>query len=109
MKDRSEKDILKERELIIQFIRDKFHKKDIEILESYFGDDWATKEYKNKPLVFLGKSFEVLAQADLAVFAPNAPKMRGCRCELISCIEYEIPFMLLAYDANGKVYYLDND
>lgn len=43
-----------------------------------------------KPLCFLGKSLELLAEADVAYFAPGWKEARGCRIEHICALEYGI-------------------
>lgn len=44
-----------------------------------------------KPLWFLGKSLELLAQADIAYFAEGWQDARGCRIEHACAQEYGIP------------------
>ena len=43
-----------------------------------------------KPLLFLGKSLELLAQADIAYFAEGWQDARGCRIEHTCAQEYDI-------------------
>lgn len=43
-----------------------------------------------KPLWFLGKSLELLAQADVVYFAPGWADARGCRIEHLCAVEYGI-------------------
>ena len=61
---------------------------DAELIDSYFDD------YKpstgNIGLKYLAKSLELLADADVAYFAPGWDKARGCRIENECAIEYGI-------------------
>lgn len=43
-----------------------------------------------KPLWFLGKSLEILSQADVVYFAPGWKEARGCRIEHQCAVEYGI-------------------
>jgi hypothetical protein len=43
-----------------------------------------------QPLWFLGKSLELLADADVAYFAPGWKDARGCRIEHTCAVEYNI-------------------
>ena len=51
-------------------------------------------------LVYLGRSIEVLAKADLAVFMNGWEKARGCRIEHQTAKDYGIPTLEL----NGFCY-----
>lgn len=43
-----------------------------------------------KPLWYLGKSLELLSEADAAFFVPGWKENRGCRIEHMACKEYGI-------------------
>ena len=43
-----------------------------------------------KPLWFIGKSLELLADADVAYFAPGWEEARGCKIEHTCAVEYNI-------------------
>lgn len=58
----------------------------IELIDSFFEKAPANA----KPLWFLGKSLELLSDADLAYFAPGWKEARGCRIEHTSAIQYGI-------------------
>ena len=77
MGDRTDEQIIVEREAAIKKLKDKYGQ-DIEILDTIF--DYGVYTH---PLVYLGHSIEVLAQADLAYFISNWDEYRGC------CIEYK--------------------
>ena len=59
---------------------------DIEVIDSFF--EGAPTDAK--PLWFLGKSFELLSKADVAYFAKDWEKFRGCKMEHTACLEYGI-------------------
>lgn len=86
MKDKTEQEILEERANIFQLAKESFP--DAELIDSYFDD------YKpstgNAGLKYLAKSLELLADADVAYFAPGWDEARGCRIENECAIEYEI-------------------
>lgn len=58
-----------------------------EVIDSFFEGAPADA----KPLWFLGKSLELLAQADIAYFAEGWQNARGCRIEHTCAQEYGIP------------------
>jgi hypothetical protein len=59
---------------------------DVEVLETFFDDFGPDK----KPLHYLAKSLEYLAEADIAYFAPGWENARGCRIEHQCAVEYGI-------------------
>lgn len=87
MYNRSNEDILNERKVMENKIKEVFKDQDIEIIESYFTD--YTPETTS--LEFLGRAISALGKADMAVFMPNASECKGCRIEMKCCIEYGIP------------------
>ena len=63
--------------------------KTIEVIDSFFEN----APHDAKPLWFLGKSFELLSGADLAVFIGEWEKYRGCKMEHLAAVEYGIPYI----------------
>lgn len=86
MRDKTDDEIEKERERAINRIQEKYPDEKIEILDSFFKD----APHEAKPLWFLGKSFEILSNADLAYFIGDWRQYRGCRMEHAACVEYGI-------------------
>ncbi len=84
MRGRTDVEILKERELLIEAAKREHG--DVEPLDSFFKFDPGN----GAPLAFLGESLKRLAEADIAVFAPGWENARGCRIEHICCEEYGI-------------------
>jgi hypothetical protein len=86
MNDKTDYEIKKERERAVQVIKEKYPDTDIYILDSFFE----AAPHQAKPLWFLGKSFEILSNADLAYFIGDWKNYRGCCMEHKACEEYGI-------------------
>lgn len=83
MRGRSDEEILKERKTLIEKAKQKFDD-EVEILDSFFSN------YNGNALGFLGKSIELLSNADVALFGVDWESARGCRIEHKCCEEYGI-------------------
>lgn len=85
MKNRSDEEILNERNRVIELLK---NNPNIEILDSYFED------YNPKggsiPLKYLAKSIEILADADLLLCIGDWENARGCRIEHECAKQYGI-------------------
>ena len=88
MKDKSKEEILAERERAVCCIKEKYPNEDIEILDSYFTDE--PPKDNNRGLYLLGKSFELLACADVAYFVQGWNCYRGCKMEHMAALNYGI-------------------
>ena len=71
MRDKTDEQIKSEREKAIKAIREK-HNEAVEIIDSFFEN----APHNAKPLWFLGKSLELLADADIAYFCKDWDKYR---------------------------------
>lgn len=67
MMGKSDELIAAERKLIIERVKSMYGN-DVEILDSLFND-YNTSDIKHPPVVFLGRSLKVFAQADVAFFS----------------------------------------
>ena len=85
MKDKTNEEILKEREQLIENAKKRYGD-DIEVIDSFFKD----APHDAKPLWFLGKSIELLSTADVAYFAKDWETARGCRIEHDCAVEYGV-------------------
>lgn len=85
MNCKTNEEIIKEREELTEFAKAKLGS-DIEIIDSFLKD----APHDARPLWFLGKSFELLSTADVAVFAKGYEKARGCVMEHKACENYGI-------------------
>ena len=83
MGGKTDEQIEMERDKVVQKLRDKYG--DIEILDTIFDLGEGVS-----PLVYLAKSIEVLAQADLAYFMKEWHEYRGCVVEYECAIKYGI-------------------
>ena len=88
MRDKTEEEILDERNKAVESIKKQFNTNDVEVLDSYFK---VVPGYNiDKPLFFFGKSIQLLAQADYAYFCKDWDKYRGCKSEHFICNQYGI-------------------
>lgn len=84
MKDRTNQEIEQERKEIIEKAEKYFG--EIEVIDSFFKD----APHDAKPLWFLGKSLELLSNADVIVLGKDWEHARGCRIEHECAIQYGI-------------------
>ena len=89
MKDKTNEEIVKERENAIRDIKARFKTDDVEIIDSFFKD----APHDSKPLWYLSKSLELLSTADAIYLCRNWRDYRGCRIEYECAIEYGIPIV----------------
>ena len=85
MNGRSEDEILRERGVLIERAKEHFLGEKLEVLDSYF------KDFKGNSLAYLGKSIELLSEADIAAFGYGWEQARGCVIEHDCCVKYGIP------------------
>lgn len=85
MKNKTNEEIEEVRQEAIKSAKDLLGE-DVEVIDSFFKD----APHDAKPLWFLGKSLELLSTADVAYFAKDWEKYRGCRIENECAIEYGI-------------------
>ena len=86
MKDRSNEEIEAERAEVKKKLDEKFGEDNYEIIDSFFKD----APHDANPLWFLGKSLQLLSQADVCVFTNQWYVARGCVMEHRACEEYKI-------------------
>jgi len=100
MKGKSEEEIKAVREQIIKRLGEKFGTQGFSIIESYHPE-WAKelKEGGNKRVFFLGKSIQMLAEADYAFFADGWSEYDGCCIEHEICRRYGIPKNIIDLEA----------
>ena len=85
MHGKSDEEILAERQKAIK-AAEKVIGEPVEVIDSFFEK----APVNAKPLWFLGKSLELLADADVAYFAPGWEDARGCKIEHTCAVEYDI-------------------
>ena len=87
MIDKTNEEIKTERENIIKEVTNVLG--EVEVIDSFFE----SAPHEAKPLWFLGKSLELLSTADIAYFAKDWDKYRGCKIEHTCATEYGIDVM----------------
>ena len=87
MIDKTNEEIKTERENIIKEVTNVLG--EVEVIDSFFE----SAPHEAKPLWFLGKSLELLSAADIAYFAKDWDKYRGCKIEHTCATEYGIDVM----------------
>lgn len=85
MRGKTDEEIIVTREKAIESARKHFSEP-VEVIDSFFQGAPADA----KPLWYLAKSLELLSTADVAYFAKDWEKYRGCRIENTCAIEYGI-------------------
>lgn len=85
MRGKTNEEILAVRKTAIESAERNLGEK-VEVIDSFFQD----APVDAKPLWFLAKSLELLSTADVAYFAKDWEKYRGCRIENECAIEYGI-------------------
>lgn len=83
MVDKTDEEIKAVRNKIIEEIK-AYVDDDVEIIDSFFE----SAPHNAKPLWFLGKSLQLLSNADIAYFAKGWEQYRGCRIEHTCAVEY---------------------
>lgn len=85
MRGKTNEEILAVREKAIESAERNLGEK-VEVLDSFFKD----APVDANPLWYLAKSLELLSTADVAYFAKDWEKYRGCRIENTCAVEYGI-------------------
>lgn len=93
MRNRSDEEIKAERKKIMEYVQKLYPNEKAEEIDSFFDVDKLDINSKNVPLLMLGMSLELLAEADVAAFADGWSIARGCRVEHFAAILYDIPII----------------
>lgn len=86
MRDKTNEEILLTRAKAVESARNHLGE-EVEVIDSFFQN---IPEVENRPLWCLGESLKLLATADVAYFAKDWEKYRGCKIENQCAIEYGI-------------------
>lgn len=89
MKNKTDEEILKERENAIEKVKE-YLEEDIEVIDSFFRNTPPSA----KPLWLLGKSLELLSSADIIYFVSGWEKARGCSIEYECAMLYGIEILI---------------
>ena len=90
MRNRSDQEIKAERDKIMALMNDKFSDA-VEEVPSYLPEMY--QQHLHEPLYMLGFSLQMMADADVAVFAPNWWDARGCKIEHDAATNYGVPYV----------------
>ena len=93
MRGRTDEAIREEREQIKAQAEARYGENSVTFLQSFFDEE--PPEGGNVSVKYLAKSVEVLADADLAIFAPKCLNNNGCYIEYEVCRRYGIATLLL--------------
>lgn len=85
MNGKTDEEIKKEREKAIEYVERLLGEK-VEVIDSFFEK----APIGAKPLWFLGKSIELLSNADVVYFVKGWKEARGCRIEHQCAVQYGI-------------------
>ena len=82
MRGKSDEEIESEREDLIAIAKAVYAGRgEVEVIDSFFKGELTIPDGAQAPLYHLGKSLELLATADVAIFAKDWREARGCRIE----------------------------
>ena len=96
MKGRTDKEILDERDAVIEYLKQKYS--DISIIDSFL--DIEPPEVKTTAVFYLGKSIQLLSDADLCVVVGDVSDNNGCQIEMEVCKRYGIELIQLSLTPN---------
>lgn len=85
MRGKTDEEILKKRERAVEKVKSQM-REEVEVIDSFFQ----SVPVNAKPLWFLGKSLELMSDADVAYFVKGWKDFRGCKIENICAREYGI-------------------
>ena len=82
MRGKSDEEIESEREKLVEIAEAVyFGRGEVEVIDSFFKGGLDVPAGTKAPLYYLSKSLELLATADVAIFAKDWREARGCRIE----------------------------
>lgn len=102
MRGKTDEEIEHEREAMIAVAKAVYAGRgEVEVIDSFFKDGLDVPDDAQAPLFHLGKSLELLATADVAIFARGWQGARGCRIEHECTERYGIRTIVLDELAEG--------
>lgn len=88
MAGKTDEEILSVRKLAVKQVQERIGE-DVEVIDSFFQEHPTF----DKPLKYLAASIALLADADIAYFAKDWGKARGCEIERICALAYGIEIL----------------
>ena len=106
VRGRSDAEVAAEKQAVLERVRNAYPNDTLELIDSNVTED-APMDGDRAGVWYLGKSLELLATADLAVFADGWRDARGCRIERAVCEAYNIPIFPVRdlYDKMARWFY----
>ena len=96
MRGKSDEEIEREREKLVEIAEAVyFGRGEVEVIDSFFKGGLDVPAGAKAPLYYLSKSLELLATADVAIFAEDWQGARGCRIEHECAKQYRVPMIEL--------------
>ncbi len=92
MKDKTEKEI-KETMKFCKALVENYLKEQVILIDTFINEEPESNEINNTGLYYLGKSIEMMAYADIAIFANGWMKARGCKVEYKAAVEYGVKIL----------------
>lgn len=86
MREKTDEEILSERDRAIKAIKETINEEDVEIIDSFLKKETPAKV--NEPLWRLGNSLMLLSTADIAYFIKGWDEARGCKIEHECAVQY---------------------
>lgn len=99
MANLTEQQIRDARNQAVKEIKTLYGDEEIEVIDSIFTEETDGKA----PIWFLGKSIELLADADICIFLKGWEDARGCRVEHLVAEEYGVEFIHFPVPLTGKI------
>lgn len=99
MRGLTDEEILKAREIAINEVSEKLGE-EVEVIDSFFEN---TPDVKTIPLWYLGKSLQLLSEADISYFGKGWQDARGCRIEHTCAREYGVDVILSEFDPHKTI------
>jgi hypothetical protein len=109
MRDLTEEEILKRREMIINLIKEEFKVTKVEIIESWHPD------FDKNSIWQLGRSIQEMSEADLVLVSDislrniqnfkclgEISSIKGSEFEVLMCMSYEIPYKVYVFEYEEK-------
>lgn len=96
MRGKSDEEIESKREDLIAIAKAVYAGRgEVEVIDSFFKGGLDVPAGAKAPLYYLSKSLELLATADVAIFAEDWWEARGCRIEHECAKQYRVPMIEL--------------
>ena len=96
MRGKTDEEIEREREDLIAIAKAVYAGRgEVEVIDSFFKGGLDVPAGAKAPLYYLSKSLELLATADVAIFAEDWQGARGCRIEHECAKQYRVPMIEL--------------